>query len=105
MDHFASAKILFHYHSANLAEASIINTRAFQALQESSFWVFADEEEDASALVRQGDEVATSAVLKVLSDVRQVRTAVRKVGGVEDVEGTFGCKYAYWPGRQMACRD
>ncbi|CAE8627589.1 unnamed protein product [Polarella glacialis] len=107
VDHFASAKILFHYHGDNLVEASLVDNLHFQSLESSSRWVAGARDTLHSLLEDPRTASAAVLVLGLGLDVRQANEAVAKLlqGSSTASPSPPRCKFAYWPGRQMACRD
>lgn len=103
IDHFASAKILFHYHNESLVEASIVDHPRF--LQLTAALLASPARATAEALRRDSAAAERPAVLAVTGDIVAVAAALRQISGTDVADTPFQCKYAYWPGRQMACRD
>ncbi|CAK9106943.1 unnamed protein product [Durusdinium trenchii] len=101
VDHFASAKILLRYYNESIVESSLPEDPRFKALMS---WRL-KRVDDVNDLLE--DVRARSAPILILEvNVTDVRNRV-----LSSLQGSPGslwkppCKFAYWPGRQMACRD
>lgn len=97
-DHFASANILLHYYNASLVESSIVDVQEYKRLRRTS------QSRTTSDLILQ-DLFSEVAVVDLGTDIAGIRDAARAQKGLSTADSPFSCKYAYWPGRQMACRD
>lgn len=97
VDHFASAKILLHYHNESVVEAALVGHPRFLTLARMS----KDVREAtggvggiAKALIDDA-EVAQIPVLVLTGDIIAARGALRQAKGMALAETPFHCKYGY----------
>ncbi|CAJ1365719.1 unnamed protein product [Effrenium voratum] len=103
VDHFASPKILLRYYNESLVESLVATHPQYQALLSSSSWTVGPA--DADALL-EDPRTSTAAVLNLEVDVVEARDSLfQGLQAFPDSVPKPACKFAYWPGRQMACRD